>query len=572
MRRQRCLQALLSDNVPYEERILFEDPSFLLEAVAINVAALDLAPEALMSDRDFVSKVLEANWRALDCVADEISSDRDIASIAIKQSWQALELATDDLRSDPFFVLEAVKLNWEAIKFAMSEALADLDVQLEATRRCWQAILYIPRWVKIDISVMAEAIRQDWLATYAIIGDTRSEAELVLLAQKNPRILKHHALASIHSVALAAVTENGLVLQYLVPSLRSNQEIVAAAISQNPAAFKHASPELQAMPCLQALAAVPDTQKIISREPDKPHDVDLDLDCDDTESRSSSHSGHSSTLGGHFVSASNLPDLRRLASLVNLAVPAPAIEAVRRPSSRLGKHVSLALELNRKLSASHSRIFSLKPAFYGNRGGKPYFKPCGWARFAIQCNSMRVAHDWCVAYHGTTLVKGMWILAEGLQRPDLSSDVAHGQAYSTTNRTIYVSPSVEYAGHPVYAQLAKAGTCNWLQAVLQVRVRPGSFAERPATLSQKSWPRDLRIDRNFAKPDRLEWLIEDPADVIVTGVLLRELGRGANPKLYGDAAARVTEGESGPEYEWSRLRIEELREHCMVIRPHLIEL
>merc|ERR1719468_1265133 len=34
--------------------------------------------------------------------------------------------------------------------------------------------------------------------------------------------------------------------------------------------------------------------------------------------------------------------------------------------------------------SKYSRIFSMEPLLYGERGGKPYHKPCGWRRLAFQ--------------------------------------------------------------------------------------------------------------------------------------------------------------------------------------------
>merc|ERR1712060_949521 len=113
------------------------------------------------------------------------------------------------------------------------------------------------------------------------------------------------------------------------------------------------------------------------------------------------------------------------------------------------------------------------------------------------------------------------------------------------------------------------GRCEWLQAVLQVRVRPNSFVCRPGSLGKKHWPVDLCIDANFPNLVGMEWLIDKEADIVVTAVMLRELGRGANPSVYGGAAARVTEGKMGPDYEWSRLRSEEMREGGFFVKQVL---
>lgn len=94
--------------------------------------------------------------------------------------------------------------------------------------------------------------------------------------------------------------------------------------------------------------------------------------------------------------------------------------------------------------------------------------------------------------------------------------------------------------------------------------RPGSFVTRPSSLSHKYWPPDLRFDPNFSTVHDLEWLVEDPDDIVVVGLLMREFGRSADPSIYGDAAPRVTHRQVndmiGPEYAWAQLRAEEFSE------------
>merc|ERR1711941_101986 len=105
-----------------------------------------------------------------------------------------------------------------------------------------------------------------------------------------------------------------------------------------------------------------------------------------------------------------------------------------------------------------------------------------------------------------------------------------------------------------YAALTEIGPNHWLQSVLQVRVRPASFEAHPGSLQNKHWPNKIRLDPNFKSLSGLEWVLEDPTNIIVTGVLFREMGSNADPMIYGETAAQVTHGMSGPEYEWTRLR------------------
>jgi hypothetical protein len=55
------------------------------------------------------------------------------------------------------------------------------------------------------------------------------------------------------------------------------------------------------------------------------------------------------------------------------------------------------------------------------------------------------------------------ILIRGLRRPgDCGVRVQHGHAYSTSHKTIYLSPSIEYAAFPVYSPFVQAGQEHWV--------------------------------------------------------------------------------------------------------------
>ena len=75
---------------------------------------------------------------------------------------------------------------------------------------------------------------------------------------------------------------------------------------------------------------------------------------------------------------------------------------------------------------------------------------------------------------------------------------------------------------------------HWGQLALQCPVRPGSFTERAGTLGGKYWPQHVRFDPNFDSLDGLEWLLENPEDVVVYGLIVR--GFGPSVEGYGELA------------------------------------
>merc|ERR1712046_33024 len=125
---------------------------------------------------------------------------------------------------------------------------------------------------------------------------------------------------------------------------------------------------------------------------------------------------------------------------------------------------------------------------YGDRGGAPYVKPCGWLKFAVQADKEKLKH-WQVAYHGSDWEAAAQILVSGLKNPGTDAvKRKHGQAGSATKKSIYVSPAVGYAAHPVYSRFLQLEPGHWAQVVVQVRVRPGSYRVQGNTLNDKYWP------------------------------------------------------------------------------------
>ena len=199
--------------------------------------------------------------------------------------------------------------------------------------------------------------------------------------------------------------------------------------------------------------------------------------------------GNAGTRGvGHTANHNNLAKLLR--SVLALCEMDQALPKL---LERVNKGQSI-------VDQQHSRAYSLSgEAKYGLRGGRPYFKPKSWLRYALYVKDFHLYKDWCVAYHGTTSQNLPSILLQGLQNPgEPGVSILHGQSYSQTKRTIYLSPSIEYAAFPVYAQLfSLAEASHWGQLVLQCRVRPDSFIERPGSLGNKYWPQHVRFDPHF---------------------------------------------------------------------------
>lgn len=506
------------------------DRNFMQGAAEMDWRALRFADKALLRDRELVRITTEKNWQALSFTGEAMRSDRELLKVALDQTALALKYAGEPLRKDRNVVLDAVKQNWLALEFAAPCLQEDPEILLLATQQSWQALKFIPRCAKVELPVMLKAVKQNWEALHLFIGDIRSEAEFVELAKENPRIIQHPCLRGRRNVVKAAVETNGLALQHASPDLKSDKDIVTSALRQHLGALECASGAVQHDPCITELVSrLGEELQSRHKSPTPDNDVTV-FDFDGVGSSSPS----SSPDALHAAVAERLPRLLEIA--VVSGSPSELAEEARRM-------------VLRSLSGARACLFNLDRGCCGASNGVIWPKPCGWVHLAAK-RDLTMLGDWPVAYFGTSVESAVRILVEG--SPEFGE--------------FTVSPSLEYAGHPEYATLARVGRGEWLQSVVQLRVRPGSYAVQPGTMINKHWEVDLRLDPDFPTLDNLEWAISGRTDGVVAGVLFREMGNGADPKVYGDSAARVAEGEHGPEVEWARLACERLREEGLRLR------
>mmetsp|Transcript_106719 Transcript_106719/g.299910 ORF Transcript_106719/g.299910 Transcript_106719/m.299910 type:complete len:719 (+) Transcript_106719:64-2220(+) len=164
------------------------------------------------------------------------------------------------------------------------------------------------------------------------------------------------------------------------------------------------------------------------------------------------------------------------------------------------------------------------------RGGMPYFCPSGWVRFSLNvcpdADFEKTFEDWGYLYHGT---KGKFvgaILTSGFR-------ASKGLCFcGRDDHAVYMSPSIEYSGHPRYSRIDyNPETKHWLQVLLQCRVNPKAvWKVCQETMNCEKY--GLVVDPDFDNSS-MEWLFKpnyiDPAtqhrfikdSVVCTGIMVR---------------------------------------------------
>eukprot|EP01084_Bolivina_argentea_P155448 270886_1 len=186
--------------------------------------------------------------------------------------------------------------------------------------------------------------------------------------------------------------------------------------------------------------------------------------------------------------------------------------------------------------------------------GKPsksYALPIGWQRFGLKIDEAKCLlnnawKDWHVAFHGTTKNTILNIFKSGLILLK-SGDIAIGghkldnrkghitksfrriNKYSGTHELfdpnqIYISPSIKYSGHNVYA---KPYHCKHplnptknitVQFAFQLRIRPNSYCIGQETIGATR--KGITLDNYFSN-DELEWYTKESTGIILHGLLIR---------------------------------------------------
>lgn len=220
-----------------------------------------------------------------------------------------------------------------------------------------------------------------------------------------------------------------------------------------------------------------------------------------------------------------------------------------------------------------NRIYDKKHTYWDgtlndnrDRGGKPYYCPVGWKRYALNvANSndefYKKFKGWAIAYHGTRFQYGLSILLSGLRYAEIN---VHGKG-------VYFSPSIIYCANPRYSeikeipseyrsQFTSKGNGKYVQFILECRVRVDQIVK--IDRETLNIPKDTIIDRNF-KNNEIEWLVDNnsPNDfikfsdhntcVVCTGIMMRVTDK--HPELLDDSRW------------WHHGKQQSCSEHCEII-------
>lgn len=202
-------------------------------AIESNPNAIQFATLSfLLKRKDLIKKVLTQDYNIYTSLPHEVKIDEDVALDLLEINDNAFSSLPEELLNKPF-ILKAVARKGMVLFYInqMMVALSeDEDVVLAALGNEPDALCYAGDIIKKNKEFIKKAMALCGLAVKDIPDDLKKDFD----------------------VALAAVMQNGLALQYLL-EFQTNKIIVQAAIKNNKGAHVYASPELLKDPEILAL-------------------------------------------------------------------------------------------------------------------------------------------------------------------------------------------------------------------------------------------------------------------------------------------------------------------------------
>ncbi|CAK8985806.1 Tubulin alpha chain, partial [Durusdinium trenchii] len=195
-------------------------------AVKQTTEALQFVDKHLRSDVDFAIAITQSNPEVADAAAAELEVPTEcLLSIARKA----------ELRFEKEAMLEMIRESgWRCLRLAGSTVRQEEEVQKAAVEQSWRSVKWM---LEPTLAVVLTAVGQD-LAAAELLGSIEENMKAIV-AMNHPEVIKYPAFAG-RTPLLAALRQNGQLLQFATPELREDFKVVEAALSQSPQAIRFA--------------------------------------------------------------------------------------------------------------------------------------------------------------------------------------------------------------------------------------------------------------------------------------------------------------------------------------------
>jgi len=199
------------------------DPDVAMWAAKFEGDTISYFDDDVRDNKRVALHALANSHFAIQYVSDRLADDFDIVMAAVKEEGMALEQVDGKWRNQKEIVLAAVGQNGLALKCASKTMRNEKDVVMAAVENYGKAIQYASDKIRRCKDVTIKAVQNDGSAIqYSKFPGAQKDVDVMMEVVKN----------------------NGDCLRYGHPDIRSNSDVVIAAIEEDCNAFDHVCGDL----------------------------------------------------------------------------------------------------------------------------------------------------------------------------------------------------------------------------------------------------------------------------------------------------------------------------------------
>lgn len=259
-----CKQLLLrkSDKgrvLKFASERLRDNEEIVMMALAQDPGNLLYTSRRFRDREDLALAGVTHNVRVLSVLSDRLRSNRDIAFAAVRHDPEAIRYAPDIWKDDEDFVLLAVKRAGITLAYASLRMRDNENIVLAAIESQPKALQYASNRIRDHLfsapnrfhdreDLALAVVTQNGKMLRLLTDRLRSNKDIVSAAVRNYAYALQYAsdtLKDDKDVVLIAVRRNGETLRLASPRLRDQKSVVLAAIDTTSYAFGYASNRLR---------------------------------------------------------------------------------------------------------------------------------------------------------------------------------------------------------------------------------------------------------------------------------------------------------------------------------------
>jgi hypothetical protein len=199
----------------------------------------------LQNEKKIILKVVRENGLALQFAEPKLTNDEDIVAAAVGNNGMSLQFVGNAIKeilvNDKQIMISIIQNNGLTLQFACSEVKSNKETVLIAVKNDGLSLKYANDSLKEDPTIIMEAIKQN-IDSFKYCHLLENEEIFKYLFQNNYKFPSWISpkIKNNKEIMLIAVTQNGMVLEFLKDDFKKDRDIVRASIKQNRGARKFA--------------------------------------------------------------------------------------------------------------------------------------------------------------------------------------------------------------------------------------------------------------------------------------------------------------------------------------------